>query len=395
MTLIENRSPNRNSPLGADEAAIVGVSAVDEARRYLPAFPDYRPTPLVALPSLARSLGLGAVALKDESGRYGLGSFKALGGAYAVAKLVQRHAAAALGRPVAPAELTSPAVRAVAAGLTVSCATDGNHGRSVAAGAEKFGCRCVVFLHAGVSAGREAAIARFGAEIRRTAGNYDESLAEADAAAAREGWITVSDFAREGYEEIPGLVMQGYTLMLDEIVQQSKSDPTHVFVQGGVGGLAAVVAGYFLDRLNGARPRLVVVEPARAACLQASAAAGRRIAIDGGEPTVMAMLECYEPSLTAWRILEKGTDGYLDVGDDAAIAALRRLARPEAGDPALTIGESGAAGLAGLIAAASDPQMRARLGLDAGSRVLLFGTEGATDPEVYRALLDGEPVRGH
>lgn len=388
--LVANTSPRRGARLSADEAAIVGRAAPLTVRGFLGAFPDYAPTPLVPLPALAARLGVGTITLKDEGGRYGLGSFKALGGAYAVARLVHRFVEARLGRPVEPEELRGATCREIAAGLTVCCATDGNHGRSVAAGAQMFGCRCVIFLHGGVSEGRERAIAGFGAEIRRTAGNYDQSLAEASRTAAHEGWTTVSDFSSAGYEEIPGLVMQGYTLMLEEIFAAARQPFTHVFVQGGVGGLAAVVAGYMDDRLGAARPHVTVVEPERAACLQASARAGGMRSIEPGPPTVMAMLECYAPSLVAWRILEKSADDFLTVPDSAAVAALRALARPAGADPALVIGESGAAGLAGLQVALGAPEIAARIGLGPGSRVLLFGTEGATDPEIYNALVDAD-----
>lgn len=385
--LVENTSAHHNAPLSHDEAAMVGKPAPDEVRRYLPAFPVYRETPLVELPGLAQSLGVAGIAVKDEGQRYGLFSFKALGGAYAVARLVLEYAQERLGRTVEPAELLSPEIKALAHDMTVCCATDGNHGRSVAAGAEMFGCRCVIFLHSGVSAGREAAIAAFGAEIRRTDGNYDQSVAEASATGQAEGWTVVSDFSSEGYTEIPGRVMQGYAIMMDEIVRQSSAPYSHVFVQGGVGGLAAVVAGHLHDRFGTQRPRVVVVEPARANCLQRSAQANRRLAMEAGDATVMAMLECYEPSLVAWDILEKSADFYLDVDDEQAVEALRSLAHPVAGDQALRIGESGAAGLAGLQAALADPATRDRLGLNAKSRVLLIGTEGATDPELYESLL--------
>jgi diaminopropionate ammonia-lyase len=390
MQVVENRSSQRCTALTAAERAIVGTSAPEAVRCYVPVFPSHRETPLVRLPNLARQLGLGGVAIKDEGQRHGLSSFKALGGAYAVARLVRDHVQEALGREIEPAELLGEESRAIARNLTVSCATDGNHGRSVAAGAQRFGCRCVIFLHSGVSPGREAAIRAFGAEIRRTDGNYDQSVEEASATAEREGWITVSDFAWEGYTDIPGMVMQGYTIILDEVMGQSPVPYSHVFVQGGVGGLAAVVAGYLLDRFGDERPSVVVVEPSRANCLQVSAREGRRTAIAPGEGTVMAMLECYEPSLVAWAILEKAADFYVDVSDEQAVGALRQLARPLPGDPALTIGESGAAGLAGLMAAAGDASARAKLELDRGSNVLLFGTEGATDPDLYAKLLTGE-----
>jgi diaminopropionate ammonia-lyase len=388
MQLVENRSSQRNRPLSAAERSIVGTSAPEEVRRYLPAFPSYRETPLVRLPNLAKKLGLDGIAIKDEGQRYGLYSFKALGGAYAVARLVRDHVQKVLGREIEAGELLGEESRSIARDLTLCCATDGNHGRSVAAGAQMFGCRCVIFLHSGVSAGREAAIAGLGAKIRRTDGNYDQSVEEASATADREGWITVSDFSWEGYSEIPGMVMQGYTIMLDEIMRQSPARYSHVFVQGGVGGLAAVVGGYLLDRFAEERPSLVVVEPSRANCLQVSAAKNQRTAIEAGEGTVMAMLECYEPSLVAWGVLEKSADFYLDVSDEQALVALKQFARPFPGDPPLTIGESGAAGLAGLMAAATNTATRTKLALDHRSNVLLFGTEGATDPDLYAKLLN-------
>lgn len=394
MKIVENRAPVRNGALTPEEAEIVGRGAPDTVAPFIDACPQYKPTPLVALPALAASFQLGGIDLKDEGQRLGLKSFKALGGAYAVARLVHEHVEARLGRTVAPAELRDEAIKTIAAELTVCCATDGNHGRSVAAGARLFGCRCVIFLHEGVSKGREEAIAHYGAEIRRTDGNYDASVAEATETAERESWITVSDFSWPGYERIPGLVMQGYTVMLAEIAEQMAAPYSHIFIQGGVGGLAAAVAGYFHDWLGDKRPRLIVVEPERAACLQDSAEKGERHEIPAGESTVMAMLECYEPSLIAWQILEKTADAYIDIPDGAAVEMMRQLARPLNNDPALEIGESGVAGLAGLQAVAGRADLRARLGLDAQSRVLVIGTEGATDPTLYRQLVGDESMAG-
>lgn len=369
------------------ERAAIGRDAPDEVRRFLEPCPDYKPTPLASLPALAAEMGVGSVHIKDEGQRLGLLSFKALGGAYAVARLVHGMAETALNEPVSPWALQDEAVRKIASGLTVACATDGNHGRSVAAGARLFGCRCVIFLHEGVSQAREDAIAHFGAEIVRTAGTYDMSVAEAARVAGREGWTVVSDTSWEGYHEIPWRVMQGYTVMIDEALDQLYAPPTHVFVQGGVGGVAAAVSGHLLDRFGFARPTMVVVEPSRANCLQASAIASALTAIEHGEATIMSMLECYEPSEIAWSVLERSADLFLDVPEQAAIDAMRTLAHPHDGDPALVIGESGAAGLAGLTAVATDPRMRERAGLDSSSHVLLFGTEGATDPELYETLV--------
>lgn len=387
LDLVPNASALRGSALDSSNRWAVGRDAPTEVHKYLGAFPDYTETPLVDLSNLAQSLGLKQISIKDESGRYGLYSFKALGGAYAVARLVHRFLEERLGRKVDPAEMTSNECKAIASEMTVCCATDGNHGRSVAAGAKMFGCRCVIFLHSGVSKGREEAIAQFGAEIRRTPGNYDESVADANETSLREGWITVSDFAWPGYVEIPLLVMQGYTLMLEEIFRQTKEPFTHIFVQAGVGGLAAVVAGYYLDKLGESRPTVVVVEPQKANCMVLSAKAGKRVVAPSGEATVMAMLECFEPSLVAWDILERSADYFLGIDDKWAIRALRTLANPVKDDPKLVIGESGGSGLGGLLAVLEDKEAKHQIGLDENSCVLLIGTEGATDPELYHQLL--------
>lgn len=385
--LVSNAMAGHGKALTETEQLIAGKTGPAQVRAMLDAFPDYAPTPLVSLAGPAAELGLASVQIKDESGRYGLGSFKALGGAYAVARLLRAELSKRLGRDVAPVELLTPEMRALAAELTVCCATDGNHGRSVASGARAFGCKCVIYIHAGVSKGREEAIASFGAEMRRIKGNYDDSVAEARDVAAREGWLLVSDFSSEGYEEIPGLVMQGYTIMMDEIMAAADQPFTHVVVQAGVGGLAGVVCGYLHDVLGDKRPVSVVVEPDLAPCIQESAKAGKAIAVPAGASTIMAMLECYEPSLAAWRILEKTADHFMLISEDEALAGLRSLAQQRDGARGLVIGESGASGFAALVVAAKDPALRATLGLDQNSRVLLIGTEGATDKAVYEALL--------
>jgi diaminopropionate ammonia-lyase len=181
--------------------------------------------------------------------------------------------------------------------------------------------------------------------------------------------------------------MQGYTVIVREALEQMPARATHVFIQAGVGGLAAAVAGHLAEIHGDARPTFVVVEPARAACLYASARAGRRVRIPHGEPTVMAMLECYEPSLVAWRILSRAADAFMTVDEPDAVEVMRRLARPTAGDPVVVAGESGGVGLAGLIRAVRDAESRALLGLEAGSVAFVINTEGATDPVQYRELV--------
>ena len=331
------------------------------------------------LPGVARAAGLARVCYKDEGDRFELGSFKALGGAYAVARVLARH-------------------RGPASTLTVCCATDGNHGRSVAWGARRCGCACVIYLHAHVSEARAEAIAALGARRVRDDGNYDDSVRRAAEDARRNGWQVVSDTSWEGYTEVPRDVMCGYVVMVDEILAALPEGeiPSHVFVQGGVGGLAAAVLARLWHEWGERRPRFVVVEPRAAACLYASADAGEPTAVGGDLDTVMAGLSCGEPSLVAWPILAEGADAFMVIDDDEALGAMRLLADAPYGDPPVVGGESGVAGLAGMLAAARAPALREPLGLDAGASVLLFGTEGATDPALYARVVgrSAAEVRG-
>jgi diaminopropionate ammonia-lyase len=368
-----NGRVERSRPYGGSELAILGGKAYLEAKRTITAWPGYAPTPLVALPGIARLAGIGALHYKDEGPRFELGSFKALGGAYAVHRLVhewkQRYGD----------DLSR---------LTVTCATDGNHGRAVAWGAQQFGCRCVVFVHALVSAGRVRAMERYGAEVRRIAGNYDDAVHRAAEEAKPNGWVVVSDTSYAGYTEIPRQVMQGYAVLMDEALQQyDAAAPTHVFVQGGVGGLAAALAAYLWETCGARRPCFIVVEPNKADCLLRSARAGRLQTMTGKLDTIMAGLSCGEPSLLAWEMLAKAADAFMSVRDTDAIACMRLLSAPPAGDTPIVAGESGVAGLAGMLAAVGDPACRSALELGAASRVLVIGTEADTDPELYASLV--------
>ena len=349
---------------------ILDEAGFEAARAAIRSWPGYAPTPLRRLDGLARAAGLGAILLKDESARFGLGSFKATGGGFAVARAVESRGP----------------------GITVTCATDGNHGRAVAWGAARAGCRCVIFVHEGVSLGRRRAIEAFGAEVRVVRGTYDDAVRLSAEVAAAEGWVLVSDTSFAGYEKIPRDVMQGYAVMAEEALDQlTDGPPTHVFLQGGVGGLAAAVAARLDRRFAAARPGIVVVEPDRAACLLASCRAGRPAAVEGDLDTVMAGLACGEPSLLAWRVLDELAHAFLAIPDHAATAVMRLLAEGVGGDPPLVVGESGVAGLAGALAAAAAPPLAHALGLGPESRVLVFGTEGATDPEVWRAIVGKSP----
>jgi diaminopropionate ammonia-lyase len=381
------RRPTRlmlNRRHGTPGLVVLPDGGFRRARAEIASWPGYAPTPLVPLPEIAAAARVGAIHYKDEGPRFGLGSFKALGGAYAVAKLLIAELAR---RDVAPnattAELEAGAHREAAQRITVTCATDGNHGRSVAWGAQRFGCRCVIYVHEHVSQGRRDAIATHGAEIRVVPGTYDDAVRACAREAEREAWFVVSDTSWDGYTEVPRDVMQGYRLMAEEAAEQLDQAPTHAFVPGGVGGVAAAVSVQMRARYGNAC-RVVVVEPDRAACLLASAEAGQATAVEGDLDTLMAGLACGEPSALAWQELERGAFAFMAVTDDSAVDCMRLLARRE---PKVVAGESAVAGLAGLLLAAQDPLTRAMLELDAESRVLIFGTEGATDPETYARLV--------
>lgn len=392
---LPNMLADAGRSLDPDDEAAFGAGAAAAAEALFAVTHGEGPTPLVDLPGLAAASGLGALLVKDESGRHGLGSFKALGGAHAAIRLALDEAGRRAGRPFGPEDLGTPALRAVTRSLTMACATDGNHGRSVAAGARLVGARAVVFLHQGVREVRADAIRAEGAEILRVAGDYDDSLAAVARSCAAEGWINVSDMALPGQERIPTLVMQGYTVMAAEILRQcGDRPPTHLFLQAGVGGMAAAVAAHLA--LAGLGTRLVVVEPEGAACLLESARAGRRLQLATHAPTVMALLECREPSATGWRILSRLARDFMAVPDTAARAAVNRLARPLPGDPALVVGESGAAGLAGVLQAVADPALQAALGLGPAARVLVIATEGANDVDAWSlstGLVPGDVTR--
>ena len=387
-----NRQPCHGQPLHPDDQISLGSSALPAVRRFLAYRKAEHPTPLVRLPHLATELGVAELLIKDESRRLGLGSFKALGGAFAVLNLVLEQAHTEFGHPVSFSDLDTPAVRAVAKKMTVGCATDGNHGRSVAAGANMVGAQAVIFVHEGVSKQRVAAIPRLGARIIHVPGNYDDAVAEAAQVCARNSWTIVSDTSWPGYDRIPSLVMQGYTVIVDEVLAAIGPPPTHIFIQAGVGALAAAVAGHLAAVLGNRRPKFIVVGPECAACVLLSAQAGRPIKIAHGQPTVMAMLECYEPSRVAWRVLQRCADAFMTVDEQAAVDAMRTLANPNGDDRPIVAGESGGAGLAGLTRVCLETNLRDIVGLGPLSRVLLINTEGATDPDSYESLIGKTPA---
>lgn len=392
--LLPNPKPIRPGPYAENgRAEILNLISLKRARDEISSWSGYRKTELRSLNGLAAAAGVRTVLYKDEGPRFGLGSFKALGGAYAVASLLQSAVAARTGIQPTTAALAVDDFRWITSTVTVTCATDGNHGRSVAWGARTFGCRCVIYVHATVSQGRRDAIAAYGAEVREVAGTYDEAVRQAAQEAEANGWQVVSDTSYEGYTDIPRDVMQGYGLIMEEVYEQLPAGtlPTHVFVQGGVGGLAAGLCSYLWERFGAAAPAYYVAEPEKAQCLFLSAEAGQPTADRGTLDTIMAGLACGEVSVLAWSVLDHGADGFMTITDEAAAETMRLLADGRMGDEPVVAGESAVAGLAAFLLTSADASARARAGLNGDSVVLVIGTEGATDPTVYAEIVGRPP----
>lgn len=372
----------------AGTASITVISNLDfsTAAAEIENWNGYAPTPLHHLTNLARTLGIRDILYKDEGPRFGLGSFKALGGAYAAMRVLQREISAHSGRSVELSEIREGKLAKEAAEITLVSATDGNHGRSLAWGAKSFGARCRIYIHRAVSDGRAQSIRDYGAEVIRVDGDYDESVGVARQEAEQNGWFVVSDTSWEGYTQPPIDVMAGYGVMVDEIAVQAAQMPTHLFVQGGVGGLAAALTARLRQKM--ARDiRVAVVEPELAACLYASGETGVATTVAIGEETVMAGLSCGEPSELAWQVLGEEVSDFLTIPDSLVGPTMRLAANPVASDPPIVAGESAICGLAGLIASVRQSELRDKLGLDENSRVLVIGSEGATDLEIYDRIL--------
>lgn len=384
--------PNRNRAEIPTEEALRAVPAdlPTMVRRFHESLPGYRQTPLVALGSLARRLGVQRLWVKDESARFDLKAFKVLGASYAIAAAIAQETG------IDPADLTFDRILSAASAMrkpTFVTATDGNHGRAVAWTAAKFGCRAVVYLPDGSSRHRLEAIRRFGAEASLVDGNFDDAVRFAAKQAAANGWVLMQDTAWPGYEAIPTAIMQGYTTLLSESYRQLTDErPTHLFVQAGVGSLAAALMAYVCRFQTDPRPYFAVVEPAAAACFYRSAVIGdgKPHPVSGVLDTMMAGLACGEPSRLAWSILSKNADGFVVCPDRTAIDGMRLLAKPAPGDALLVSGESGAV-TAGLVAELLHrPALKKtarQMGLGPDSRILVLSTEGDTDPEFYRRIV--------
>ncbi|MEF2836469.1 MAG: diaminopropionate ammonia-lyase [Oscillospiraceae bacterium] len=360
-------------------------------RQFHESFPMYAPTPLARLTNTAKKLGIGDIYVKDESHRFGLNAFKVLGGSYAMGNILARQ----LGRTLAETGydvLTSPETRKTLGDITFITATDGNHGRGVAWTATTLGQRSVVHMPKGSAPERLHNIQAAGAQADIIDGNYDDAVRLSRKEAAENGWVVVQDTSWPGYEEIPGWIMQGYCTMGLESYEQLPEKPTHIFLQAGVGSMAAAIAALYADLYGEERPRVIIVEPNAADCFYRTAAAddGQMHIVTGEMKTIMAGLACGEPCSLAWDLLKDYADFFLAFPDWAAAKGMRILGNPMPGDVRVTSGESGASAFGAVAAILTEPELsgiKEELGLDENSRVLFFSTEGDTDRENYRKIV--------
>jgi len=353
-----------------DAAGSLDNAVMQDAADEISGWTGYAPTPLHDLPEVAERLGVARVVFKDESARFGLGSFKALGGAYAVARLARA------------AEQTGGSITDV----TVATATDGNHGRSVAWGAARAGCAAKIYIHAHVSKAREEAMAAYGADVIRVNGNYEASLAACKQDAAAHGWQIVSDTSWPGYTEVPLMVMAGYTLMAREVLAQlGGTAPSHAMLPVGVGGLAAGIIAPLWQAAGAGLGRMISVESHMSACMRDSLVAGTPTLVDITEETLMAGLSCGEVSTLAWDIMKPTVSHCVTIGDEAVAPLMRWFHRRT---PSIEAGECSTSGLAACLAAHADKAAWEQLGFGPDSVVLLLGTEGATDPDFYQSIIE-------
>ena len=377
---------------------VMSTQNVAKAQAFHRSFPQYNPTPLARLDGMAARLGLGSLCVKDESYRFGLNAFKVLGGSFAMGRYIAQE----LGRDVSEMTygyLTSEKLREEFGQATFFTATDGNHGRGVAWAANRLGQKAVVHMPKGSAKSRFDNIAREGAQVTIEEVNYDDCVRMAAAEAAQtEHGVVVQDTAWEGYEEIPAWIMQGYGTMAGEAAEQLRQQeigrPTHVFVQAGVGSLAGAVVGYFANRFPTDPPKFIIMEAQIADCLYQGAKAGDGAprVVGGDLQTIMAGLACGEPNTISWDILRNHAAAFLSCPDWVSAKGMRMLAAPVKGDPAVCSGESGAVGMgvvSGIMEDDGYKDLREALELGRDSRVLMFSTEGDTDPDKYREIVWG------
>ncbi len=370
-----------------------GPEHAGKVQAFHQSFPEYRETPLRSLGGLARELGVSGIYVKDESLRFGLNAFKVLGGSYCIGSYIADRLG--MGQDALSYEaLVSGSVRKKLGELTFATATDGNHGRGIAWTAQRLGQKSVVYMPKGSAPERLERIRALGANAAVTDMNYDDTVRYVKDMSDQNGWIMAQDTAWEGYEKIPGWIMEGYTTMAYEAWRQLEGKkPTHLFLQAGVGAMAGAVAGFFADLFPGQeRPVITIVEPDRADCFYRTALAddGALHAVTGDLDTIMAGLACGEPCTIAWEILRDYADFFVSMPDEVAAKGMRVLGHPVEGDERIISGESGAAAVGFVAEALLNPELeplKRELGLGADSRILCISTEGDTDQENYRRIV--------
>ncbi len=386
-----------NIPQGSNAKECIeflSEAEITKAKKFHESFkPYYSVTPLTDLAKLSEVCGLGGIYLKDESYRFGLNAFKVLGGSFAMG----RYIADKLGKDISELgfeELTSEKTKEELGDIIFSTATDGNHGRGVAWAANKLRQKSVVYMPVGSSEIRLKNIQAEGAEASITDVNYDDAVRIATDYANKNNGVVIQDTAWEGYEEIPAWIMQGYGTMalesIDQLASKEVERPTHIFLQAGVGSLAGAVQGVFASKYGKDCPTTVIVESNLADCLYKSAKAGDIEFVGGDMQTIMAGLACGEPNTIGWEVLKNHSAAFVSCPDWVAANGMRILGNPLAGDERVVSGESGAVTTGLLYEIMTNPEykeLKEELKLDENSKVLLFSTEGDTDPDMYRKIV--------
>lgn len=356
-------------------------------------FPEYSITPLANLKSLAEKLGVASIHVKDESYRFGLNAFKVLGGSYSIGNYIAQRLSMDISELPYPKMISKDILDRLGE-ITFVTATDGNHGRGVAWTANRLGQKSVVYMPKGSATERLKNIQALGAKASITDLNYDDAVRLANEGAEKYGWVMVQDTAWEGYEDIPGWIMEGYITMAYEAVQQLNGErPTHIFLQAGVGAMSGGITGFFADLFGDKdRPIITIVEPNKADCIYRTAKAddGTLHFVKGEMNTIMAGLACGEPCTIGWKVLHDHADNFVSMPDYTAAKGMRVLGNPIGNDPRVISGESGAATMGFVTEVLQNENLdwlREQLQLDTSSRILCFSTEGDTDVENYRRIV--------
>lgn len=391
---------NTDKGVSIEPYSYLAPENVGFVQKFHRSIPFYKPTPLVSLSALSEKLGVKGIYVKDESKRFaefGLNAFKGMGGIFAVGQVICRE----LGldpKTTTFEQLTSPEVREKSRDMVFITTTDGNHGRGVAWAASQYGCKSYVYMPKGSAKSRVEAIKRVGAEeCIVTEMNYDDTVKYTTQIAKKNGWHLVQDTAWEGYEEVPQLIVQGYTTLgreaLDQLEEYGEKKPTHVFLQAGVGSFAGSIIGYYASIFKD-HPKFAIVEPTMVACFYNSARIGdgKPHGVKSAENTIMAGLNCGEPSIGVWPVIRDLAEYYIACDDDVTMEGMRLYANPMPGDSKIVSGESAAVGLGLVNRLMSKPEledMRHAMNLDDNSVILLVSTEGNTDPEGYERVVNG------